>query len=124
MGENCKAGAGDTLLFGCSGSADVGALADQAARALTMQGVGKMYCLAGVGGKVPGIVEKTRFAKRRVVLDGCPMDCGKHSLLSAGITEFDHVRLYENGFEKGKTPVNNENISKVTKMVLSLIEKK
>ncbi len=121
MGENCKAGAGDTLLFGCSGAADVGALADQAVRSLTRQGMGKMYCLAGVGGKVPGMVEKTRFAERRVVLDGCSMDCGKHSLLGAGITEFDHVRLYEHGFEKGKTPVNDENISKVTKLVISTL---
>lgn len=88
---------------------------------LTRQGMGKMYCLAGVGGKVPGMVEKTRFAERRVVLDGCSMDCGKHSLLGAGITEFDHVRLYEHGFEKGKTPVNDENISKVTKLVISTL---
>ncbi len=40
-------GGAPKLIFPCSGGADVGALADQAARRLTRDGFGTMYCLAG-----------------------------------------------------------------------------
>ena len=40
------------LIFACSGAADVGKIADLSARKLTEDGVGKMFCLAGVGGRV------------------------------------------------------------------------
>ncbi|MHC5119049.1 MAG: putative zinc-binding protein, partial [Planctomycetota bacterium] len=40
---------GDTLVFACSGAADVGAVADQAARKMTQEGYGQMFCLAGIG---------------------------------------------------------------------------
>ena len=45
-------GAAAQVIFACSGSADVGKIADLAARKLTEQGAGKMSCLAGVGGRV------------------------------------------------------------------------
>jgi uncharacterized metal-binding protein len=34
----------------------VGAIADQAGRKLTRVGAGKMFCLAGIGGRVSGIM--------------------------------------------------------------------
>jgi len=40
---------GPKLIFACSGAADVGALSDQAARKLTSEGFGQMFCLAGIG---------------------------------------------------------------------------
>ncbi len=49
MSGNCCSSA-TKLIFACSGAADVGAIADQAARKLTRDGVGKMFCLAGIGG--------------------------------------------------------------------------
>ena len=48
-------GAAAQVIFACSGAADVGKIADLAARKLTEQGAGKMSCLAGVGGRVKGI---------------------------------------------------------------------
>ena len=45
----CACGSAPKLIFACSGAADVGAIADQAARKLTKDGAGKMYCLAGIG---------------------------------------------------------------------------
>ena len=45
------------MIFACSGAADVGAVADQAARKMTRDGTGKMFCLAGIGGRVkPGLL--------------------------------------------------------------------
>lgn len=41
-GGSCACGVGPKLIFACSGAADVGAIADQAARKLTKDGAGKM----------------------------------------------------------------------------------
>jgi len=38
------------MILACSGGSNVGQLSNQAAVALTREGFGKMYCLAGVGG--------------------------------------------------------------------------
>ena len=44
---NCCAKGANTLIFSCSGAADVGEIADRAARKLTRERMGKMFCLAG-----------------------------------------------------------------------------
>lgn len=49
MSSECACGAAPRLIFACSGAADVGAIADQAARKLTREKVGSMFCLAGIG---------------------------------------------------------------------------
>ncbi len=51
------------LVFPCSGSADVGEIADHAARKLNADGVGKMSCLAGIGGRVSNLMEIARAAQ-------------------------------------------------------------
>jgi uncharacterized metal-binding protein len=104
---------GDTLIFACSGAADLGAISDQAARKMTREGAGKMFCLTGVGGRVPGIMEKTKAASRILAIDGCSLDCAKKCLELAGIAHFKHLRITDMGMEKGKTPVTEENIGKV-----------
>lgn len=104
---------GDALVFACSGAADVGAIADQAARQLTRQGRAKMFCLAGVGGRIAEIVERTRAAAHIVVIDGCEKDCGRQCLRGAGIATFAHLRLNDLGMEKGQSPVTDERIARV-----------
>ncbi len=104
---------GTKLIFACSGAADVGAVADQAARKMTMDGAGRMFCLAGVGGRVNGIMKTTEAAEAILAIDGCPLNCVKSCLEQAGFTEFKHLQLAELGMEKGKTPVSDENVAKV-----------
>ena len=53
--DACACCASPVLIFSCSGGADTGELADQATREMTRQGIGRMFCLAGIGGKVSGI---------------------------------------------------------------------
>jgi uncharacterized metal-binding protein len=72
-----------------------------------------MYCLAGIGGGVPDIVETTRSADRILVIDGCPTDCARKTLERAGFKTFTFVRVTDLGIEKGKTPVTEETIGKV-----------
>lgn len=111
--------AAPTLIFSCSGAADVGAISDLAARKLTKDEVGKMYCLAGIGGRVPGILKTTAEAEKILAIDGCPLDCVKLSLQEAGFTEFDHMRVTDLGLEKGKSPATEQNIASVVQAVIS-----
>lgn len=103
----------DKLIFSCSGAADVGELADRAARELTRQGIGKMFCLAGVGGDVEPILDKTRNAKGILVIDGCQVACAKKSLDRAGIENYQHMQLGDLGYEKGNSPASSENVAEV-----------
>ena len=105
---------GSRLIFACSGAADVGAVADRAARKLTAEGIGKMFCLAGVGGRIPAIMKTTEAADKILAIDGCPLNCVKHCLEQAGFTEFEHLQLADLGLEKGKSLVTDDAIAKVT----------
>lgn len=101
------------LIFACSGAADVGAIADQAARKLTREDAGRMFCLAGVGGRVSGIMKTTEAAAGILAIDGCSLDCVKRCLEEAGFTRFQHMRVTDLGMGKGTSPVTDENIAKV-----------
>jgi len=103
----------DKLIFACSGAADVGAIADRAARQLSKAGVGKMFCLAGVGGRVPPILEKTSEAGAILAIDGCAAACARNCLEQAGFKNFSHLLVEELGFRKGHSPVDAESIEKV-----------
>jgi len=109
---SCACGAAPTLIFACSGAADVGAIADHAARRLTASGWGKMFCLAGIGGKVPGILKTTESAGRILAIDGCPLDCARLSLEQAGFKSVQHLRLTDIGLEKGKSPLSEDYVVK------------
>ncbi len=110
--SNCCSG-GPTLIFACSGAADVGEIADRAARKLTKDGLGKMFCLAGVGGRVSGIMKTTESASKILAIDGCTLNCVKNCLEQAGFRSFTHLQLADLGLEKGKSPATEENIAKV-----------
>ncbi len=101
------------LVFACSGSADVGKIADLAARKLSEEAVGKMFCLAGVGGRVTGIMETTKAAQAILVIDGCPLQCARNTMAQAGFKKFEHLCLSDMGMEKGKTPATEEAVAKV-----------
>jgi uncharacterized metal-binding protein len=107
---------GPSLIFSCSGAADVGEISDLAARQMTKDGTGKMFCLAGIGGKVKGILQTTESAAYILAIDGCSLDCVKLCLEEAGFTEFDHMRVTDLGLEKGKSPATDMNIETVTRI--------
>ena len=114
MSEKCCAcSAAPKLIFPCSGAADVGAIADQAGRKLTREGAGKMFCLAGIGGRVAGIMKTTQAASKLLVIDGCPLACAKHCLEEAGFKDFAHLQLADLGMTKGNTPCTDETVAQV-----------
>jgi uncharacterized metal-binding protein len=106
-------GAAAQVIFACSGSADVGKIADLAARKLMDEGVGKMSCLAGVGGRVKVIIDTTQAAQTILAIDGCPLQCARNTLEQAGFKKFEHLCLSDLGMVKAKTPVTEEAVAKV-----------
>ena len=90
------------LLYACSGGANVAEVADRAARALMAEGRGSMFCLAGLGADIQGMVQTARDADLNLVIDGCPLDCAKKIFDRHGITNYTQVKVTALGIEKAK----------------------
>lgn len=121
MDEGCACGGKTMMVFPCSGSADVGELADRAARMLSKATCVKMSCLAGVGGNISGFIASANGADLVIALDGCQVGCAKKTLETHGVKKFKHLKVTDLGFEKGKSPVTQSNIEKVFKHAKELI---
>jgi uncharacterized metal-binding protein len=109
----CSCGSALKFIFPCSGASDVGGLSDQAARQMAQDGTGKMYCLAGIGGRVDAIMANTRGAARVLVIDGCDQECARKTMELAGFKDFQHLKLAAMGFKKGETPMTPARIREV-----------
>ena len=112
------------IIYSCSGCSDAGELADLVARKLTRDGAGEMSCLAGIGGRLKHLMRKGQKARWIVVIDVCPLTCAKHTLLLAGLTQFEHVKLHELGHRKGSCPVREQRVEEATEAVVGMIKKK
>jgi uncharacterized metal-binding protein len=123
MNENKESGnTQQKLIFTCSGIADVGEIADRAGRKLHKEGTGKMWCIAGIGAGLSNFIDATKATEKVLVIDGCPVDCGKKMMEKAGISNFSYIRVTDCGFEKGKSPVNDyaiENIYAQARKILA-----
>ena len=109
------------LIFACSGASDVGHLTDRAARALAREGVGRMYCLAGIGGRVESMLATTRAAKKVLVIDGCDQECARKTLQQAGFDRFLHLKLADLGFQKGKSTETPGDVNVITQEATDLL---
>jgi len=108
--SQCSCQTAPKLIFPCSGASDVGGLSDRAARKMTLDLSGKMYCLAGIGGRVEGILVNTRAASKVLVIDGCEQECARKTMEQAGFKNFQHLKLAEMGFKKGATALTDARI--------------
>jgi uncharacterized metal-binding protein len=114
--EAACCGAGKTkmvLLYACSGGANVAEIADRAARQLTREGCGTMFCLAGLGADIAAMVQTARDADLNLLLDGCPMDCAKKTFDRHGVRNYIQIKVTDLGIEKAKgVPVKVEQVDK------------
>ena len=117
----CSCSGVTDLIFSCSGAADTAEIGDRAVRALHKAGEAKMFCLAGIAGRVELIEVNTRGADRILVVDGCDSDCAKKTMEFGGFTDFIHLRVSDLGLEKGKTPVTDERIEMVATKLRDLL---
>jgi uncharacterized metal-binding protein len=124
MAEECCSPA-EILIFTCSGSSNVGQVANQAAVDLQQEGVGKMLCLAGIGGHVSGMIASAQAGKRLVGIDGCPVACTKKTMEHAGLALTDYVLITELGFDKAahNGVVNSAAVQRVKDTVKQQIAK-
>ena len=98
----CDGGGRNVLFYACSGGANVGEIADRAARELMLAGEGTMFCLAGLGAGIDGMVQTARDADLNLVMDGCPMDCAKKTFDRHGLTNYRQIKVTDLVIEKVK----------------------
>jgi uncharacterized metal-binding protein len=81
-----------------------------------------MSCLAGIGGRVSGLMANASAAPALLAIDGCPQDCARKTLELAGFTNVKHLRVTDLGFKKGQSPATEEAIRRVTEAACTLIK--
>jgi len=109
-------------LYACSGAANTGFLSDSVARRLAKEGSGKMTCLAAVGAGLSGFIESAKGAQN-IVLDGCPVACGKKIFDANGLS-YTHIVMTDLGVEKGKTEITPDLVTGITAEVTRKINVK
>ncbi|OPY39102.1 MAG: DGC domain protein [Methanoregula sp. PtaU1.Bin051] len=88
------------LIFCCSGASNVGVLSFQAAIRLAREGFGNFSCIAGIGSRNMPMIRATKMAGERVVIDGCPIGCGR-KIMDANLIPIDrYVIVTELGIDK------------------------
>jgi len=100
MEEKCLCEPNEILIFSCAGSSNVGQIANQAAVRLAQEGIGRYFCLSGLGGHVSGMIESTKAGKMLIAIDGCPVGCAKKTLEHTGFNIDEYVQVTELGIEK------------------------
>jgi len=100
MEDKCLCEPAEILIFPCSGGSNVGQIANQAGVKLTQDGMGRFFCLAGIGAHVSGMVESTKAGKMLVAIDGCPVACAKKTLEHAGFNIDEYVQVTDLEIEK------------------------
>lgn len=91
----------NVLVFACSGGSNVGQLSNEAAKQLDVEGVGSFFCLAGVGGGIKGIIDKSTDAVATIVIDGCDVGCAKAAFDRENVPISKYVIITDLGIEKG-----------------------
>ena len=99
---NCCNEGRTVLWYACSGGANVAEIADGAAREMMTQGCGTMFCLAGLGAHIDGMIQTARDADLNIIIDGCDMDCARLIFDQIGLTNYLQIKVTDLGFEKVK----------------------
>ncbi len=125
MEEKCLCEPSEILIFPCSGGSNVGQIANEAGVKLTQKGFGNIFCLAGIGGHISGMIESTKAGKVIVAIDGCPVACAKKTLEHAGFNIDEYVEVMALGIEKNHDfNLNQADVKKVVHHLSSRITKR
>lgn len=90
----------ERLIFCCSGASNVGVLSLQAAIRLAKGGFGAFSCIAGIGSTNAPMIRATKLAGERVLIDGCPIGCGKKIMDQNRVPVDRYVIVTELGIDK------------------------
>jgi len=98
--KNACCGGPVKMVLACAGACNVGQISNEVGKRLDTSGWAKYFCLAGVGGHISGMVASVKGADRVLVIDGCPVGCGKQAMQQASLPDFEHLIVSELGIEK------------------------
>jgi uncharacterized metal-binding protein len=102
LSKQCFCEAAEVLIIPCGGGSNCGQSASAAAVQLTREGIGEIYCLAGLAAHLPEMIEVARAAKRICVVDGCALQCARKTVEHVGLTVTDHLDLSAEDVAKGR----------------------
>lgn len=108
MPEQPSCSCGDTssqtgtkrIIFPCAGVANVGQLSNLAALQLNQEGYGAPSCVALLATGEEGLNAKIREADEVIVIDGCPVECGRKIAETQGVTPDQHIVVTTLGIKK------------------------
>ncbi len=95
-------GTAPILVAACSGRSNVGQIANQVMVEVDKAGAAKSFCISGVGAGLSGFVESAKTG-RVIMIDGCPMQCGKKVLEKYQVEPFRYFVVTELGIKKEDT---------------------
>jgi uncharacterized metal-binding protein len=125
MSQGCLCEPNEILIFSCAGSSNVGQIANQAAIRLAQDGVGRYFCLAGIGGHVSGMIESTKAGKMLIAIDGCPVACAKKTLEHAGFQIGKYVQATDLGIEKNhEFSLDPADVARVSDHIASFVSRR
>jgi len=117
--QKCLCEAEEVILLPCSGGSNCGQIANQVAVELTDSGIGRIYCLAGIGAHIQSMVESSKAVKRIVAIDGCSVACAKKTVEHAGLTVTDWVCVTDAGIMKNRNfKLSRRDIDLITQSVM------
>ncbi|WP_333609113.1 putative zinc-binding protein [Arsukibacterium sp.] len=88
------------LVYSCSGSSNVAQLANDLAVVLDQEGSAQMSCIVAVGAKDKQLVNIAQSGRPILAVDGCPLNCVKHTLASVDVVPTWHIELTTLGYKK------------------------
>jgi uncharacterized metal-binding protein len=104
MADESKCCCGDvTIVMACSGGSNVGQITNEVGKMLDKQGVATLFCLAGIGGGIQGMVASAEGADKVLVIDGCQVKCAKECMDKAGIAGYEYLVVTDLGIKKEHT---------------------
>ena len=87
-------------VYSCSGCSSAAQMANYLALELNRKKIAKMSCIAGVGGKVKGLVNEAKNSNSIVALDGCHLKCVENCLNGVGLKPTHHYILSNYNVQK------------------------
>ncbi len=93
---------GKPLIYSCSGCSSAAQLANHLALRMDHLEAAEMSCIAGLGGNVKPLVRTAKSPRPLVMVDGCSLRCGLHTLARHGLVAHLHWDLSQMGVKKQK----------------------
>lgn len=92
MSKTCCSDSTNMVVIACSGASNLGQISNAIAVKFQQRGIGQMTCLAALGAHVDSYIKSASEADL-IVIDGCPVACGKKAAEHVGVSEFRYFDI-------------------------------